>query len=118
MRSTSSAARHLGRPGVVLVSDLDDDAGDIEALTNVALAYRKLGIPLRVVGLSPSPEDQRLLTRLLEHPSDLRPAAQAGERGAGVDAPSPAPLVVLALAVAASLALLLALTERLRWDGA
>ena len=70
-------ARHLGRPGVVLVSDLDDDAGDIEALTNVALAYRKLGIPLRVVGLSPSPEDQRLLTRLLEHPSDLRPAAQA-----------------------------------------
>lgn len=111
-------ARHLGRPGVVLVSDLDDDAGDIEALTNVALAYRKLGIPLRVVGLSPSPEDQRLLTRLLEHPSDLRPAAQAGERGAGVDAPSPAPLVVLALAVAASLALLFALTERLRWDGA
>ncbi len=107
--------RHLGRPGVVLVSDLDDDAGDIEALTSVALAYRKLGIPLRVVGLSPSPEDQRLLTRLLEHPGDLQPATQPGQRGARLEAPSPAPLVVLALAAAALLALLLALTERLHW---
>ena len=102
----------------MLVSDLDDDAGDLEALTNVALAYRKLGIPLRVVGLNPSPEDQRLLTRLLAHSSDLQPATQPRERGAGVEAPSPAPLVVLALAAAAALALLLALTERLRWDEA
>ena len=45
--------RHLAGPGVVLVSDLDDDPGDLEALTSVALAYRKLGIPLRVVGLNP-----------------------------------------------------------------
>jgi hypothetical protein len=111
-------AQRLGRPGVVLVSDLDDDTGDIDALTSVALAYRKLGIPLRVVGLDPSPDDERLVTRLLEQPSDLQPATVRSERGAGVEAPSPVPLILLALAAAASLALLLALTERLRWGEA
>jgi len=106
----------LGRPGVVLVSDLDDDTGDIEALTSVALAYRKLGIPLRVVGLAPSPEDERLVTRLLEHPGDLRPApVRSGDR-LGAEASSPLPLVLLALGAAASIALLLGLTERLRWS--
>src|SRR4029077_21098080 len=50
---------HVARPLVILVSDLDDDAGDLESLTSVALAYRKLGIPIRVVGLNPSPEDAR-----------------------------------------------------------
>jgi hypothetical protein len=108
-------AQGLGRPGVVLVSDLDDDAGDIEALTSAALAYRKLGIPLRVVGLDPSPEDERLVTRLLERPSDLRPSPVRGVGGVRAEASSPVPLILLALAAAASLALLLALTERLRW---
>lgn len=108
----------LGRPAVVLVSDLDDDAGDIEPLTSVALAYRKLRIPLRVVGLNPSPDDQRLMARLLEHPGDLRPATERGEHGARFEAPSPVPLIVLALAAAASLTLLLVLTERLRWEDA
>jgi hypothetical protein len=110
--------RHLGHPGVVLVSDLDDDSGDIEALTSVALAYRKLGIPLRVVGLDPSPEDARLVTRLLAHPSDLRPATTRDARRLRTGATSPVPLIVLALAAAAFLALLLALTERLRWEEA
>src|SRR5262245_20207112 len=32
-------ARHLRKPLVLLVSDLDDDAGDLESLTSVALAY-------------------------------------------------------------------------------
>ena len=118
-RSTSSATRHLGRPGVVLVSDLDDDAGDIEALTNVALAYRKLGIPLRVVGLSPSPEDQRLLDAAPRAPG--RPAARDATRRArgrvsrrrlrrrwSCSHWRQRPL----------LALLLALTERLRWEEA
>jgi len=108
-------AHRVDRPAVVLVSDLDDDAGDIEALTSAALAYRKLGIPLRVVGLNPSVEDAQLVRRLLVDPSDLRPAAASGEARSRVEGSSPALLVVLALAAAASLALLLVLTERLRW---
>jgi hypothetical protein len=109
---------HLGHPAVVLVSDLDDDAGDIEALTTVALAYRKLGILLRVVGLDPSPEDARLVGRLLAQPSDLEAAPAEKTGGLRAAAPSPAPLVALALAAAAALALLLALSERLRWGEA
>jgi len=106
----------VDRPSVVLVSDLDDDAGDIDALTSAALAYRKLGIPLRVVGLSPSEEDARLVKRLLSAPSDLRPApaSRAGGR-ARVEGASPTLLVVLTLAAAAALGLLLVLTDRLRW---
>ena len=108
-------AHRLDRPAVVLVSDLDDDAADIEALTSTALAYRKLGIPLRVVGLAPSAEDEQLVKRLLAEPSDLRPAPATGERRSRLEGPSPTLLVVLALAGAASLALLLVLTQRLRW---
>ena len=106
----------VDRPSVVLVSDLDDDAGDIDALTSAALAYRKLGIPLRVVGLNPSEEDARLVKRLLSAPSDLRPApaSRAGGR-ARVEGASPTLLVVLTLAAAAALGLLLVLTDRLRW---
>jgi hypothetical protein len=108
-------ARRVDRPAVVLVSDLDDDAGDIEALTSAALAYRKLGIPLRVVGLNPSQEDERLVKRLLAQPTDLRAASTDGEGGTRVEGSSPTLLVALALAAAASLALLLALADRLRW---
>ena len=73
---------------------------------------------LLFVGLNPSPDDERLVTRLLEHPSDLQPATGRNERGAGVEAPPPVSLITLALAAAASLALLLALSERLRWEEA
>jgi hypothetical protein len=108
--------RRLGHPSVVLVSDLDDDAGDVEALTSAALAYRTLRIPLRVVGLNPSPEDERLVSRLLARPSDLLPETGRGERGLRAESPSPLPLVVVALVAAASLGLLLALKEPLRWE--
>jgi len=107
-------AQGLRRPAVLLVSDLDDDAGDIERLTSVALAYRKLGVLLHVLGLNPSPEDARLVTRLLARPGDLQPAALPSERRVDA-APSPVPLVALTLVAAVALALLLPLVERLRW---
>ena len=71
---------------MLLVSDLDDDAGDRERLTSTALAFRRLGIPVRVVGLNAAPEDERYMERLLRRPGDLSPAAAAGRasgRGAG-----------------------------------
>ena len=111
-------SRRVERPAVVLVSDLDDDAGDIEPLTSVALAYHKLGIPLRVVGLNPSPEDERLVQRLLSQPSDLRPAPAGVERESRVEGSRSVLLVVLALAAAVALGVLLLSTERLRWGAA
>lgn len=107
--------RRVDRPSVVLVSDLDDDAEDIEALTSAALAYRKLGIPLRVVGLNPSQEDARLVKRLLAQPGDLRPAAASDDGRSPLQRTSSALLVVLALVAAATSAVLLVLTARLRW---
>jgi hypothetical protein len=55
----------LARPAVLLVSDLDDEPNDVPALTSVALAYRQEGIPLHVVGLNPSSEDERLFRRFV-----------------------------------------------------
>ena len=104
--------RQLGRPAVLLVSDLDDDAGDRERLTSTALSFRRLGIPVRVVGLNPAPEDERYLERLLLRPADLSPAALPGEErgGGGVVKLS---LLLAALAAAAVLALRELLVTRL-----
>jgi len=107
--------QHLKRPLVLLVSDLDDDAGDLESLTSVALAYRKLGVPIRVVGLNPSPEDVRLVERLLPRGGSVLQASLPGQRQAGAHSRVPRRVVGAAIATALALACLLALTERLRW---
>jgi hypothetical protein len=107
--------QHLHRPMVVLVSDLDDDAGDLESLTSVALAYRRLGVPIRVVGLNPSPEDMRLVGRLLPPGGGIVTAALPGEQQAGAGTTVPTSMVVVAAALAVALAAFLVLTERVRW---
>ena len=53
----------LARPAVLLVSDLDDDTGDLERVGQVAIAYRRAGIPLHVVGLDAAPEDVAFIRR-------------------------------------------------------
>jgi hypothetical protein len=110
--------QRLKHPVVLLVSDLDDDAGDLESLTSVALAYRQLGIPIRVVGLNPSPEDVRLVERLLPQGSHVVQAALPGERRGGGGAALPGGVIAAAIALALALAAVLALTERLRWSRA
>jgi hypothetical protein len=105
----------LRKPVVLLVSDLDDDAGDLESLTSVALAYRRLGVPIRVVGLNPSPEDARFVGRLLPPGGNLVNAALPGERRAEARARPPFALVAAAVALALVLAAYLVMTERVRW---
>ena len=97
-------AKRLGRPAVLLVSDLDDDVGDLERLTNTALTFRRLNIPVRVIGLNPAPEDQRYVERLLRRSSDLSAAALPGDE-AGRSRDVRMPLLLAALAAAAALAL-------------
>jgi hypothetical protein len=106
---------HVARPLVILVSDLDDDAGDLESLTSVALAYRKLGIPIKVVGLNPSPEDARYVQRLLPKGGEIIGAGLPGERRAGTQSTVPRTLVVFGVLLALVLGALLLVTERLRW---
>jgi hypothetical protein len=110
--------RRLGHPDVLLVSDLDDDAGDLESLTSVALAYRRLGVPIRVVGLNPSPEDVRLVERLLPQGGSVMQSTLPGERNSADREGLPGGLVAAAIALSLVLALFLVVTERLRWSRA
>jgi hypothetical protein len=103
------------RPSVLLVSDLDDDAGDLESLTSVALAYRRLGIPIHVVGLNPSPEDTQFIEPLLARPGDLVQAARPARERSGSRTPFPTRLAVATAALVLVLGAFLFLTERLRW---
>lgn len=107
----------LGRPAVVLVSDLDDDAGDRESLTSVALALKRARIPVRVVGLNASPEDEAFIARLLPGgAADISRARLPGDD----TAPGRGRVPVWLAACAVALALLVAANElvgaRLRWE--
>ena len=77
-RSGSSRTSTIKRPAVVLVSDLDDDPGDLKSLAGVSLAYRQAGIPVRIVALNPQPQDEALFGRLLERAATVQTGASAG----------------------------------------
>ena len=97
-------AEHVQHPAVVLVSDLDDDAGDIKQLAGVALAYRQQNIPVRVVALEPQPKDEQLFARLLERAATVEHGRLPGERARTTGAPVPPLLAVLVVATALALA--------------
>jgi hypothetical protein len=102
-------------PAVVLVSDLDDDPNDLASLASVIAAYERDDIPVRVVGLNPSPEDVTLFERLL---GPAVPIAQAPTLDAVPRhevTPFPLALLVLTLAGAAALALREAWSPELEW---
>ena len=106
----------LARPAVLLVSDLDDEPGDLPALTSVAVAYRQEGIPLHVVGLNPAPEDERLFRRFVGGSGSLSHARLPNEVGSGSSSAAfPLGLVAIAIALAALLALNELWNARLVW---
>lgn len=105
----------LVRPAVLLVSDLDDDDGDIERVSQVAIAYRRAGIPLHVVGLNASPEDAAFIRRFVTGNGSFTEAALPSKRG-GVPSPGVDLLLAgLAVVLALALAAFLLLNESLRW---
>jgi hypothetical protein len=115
-------ARDRVRGGsVMLVSDLDDSPFDTDALAQEAIQYRRKGIDLRLVPLSPSREDRELFTRLMGPQAfvghrELLANSRLEERRTLVGS-FPA---ALALAAAALLVLLAAnerMNARLRWRG-
>lgn len=107
--------QHLRRPAVILVSDLDDDPGDIKSLTSVSLAYRRLGIPVHIVGLNAQPADQRLFANLLARTATQQAARLPGERVTQSGASIPTLLAVLTGLVALVLAANEWWAARLRW---
>jgi hypothetical protein len=106
---------HVKSPGVVLVSDLDDDPGDLKNLAGVALAYRQASIPVHIVALDPQPKDQTLFGRLLERAATVEHARLPGERTQMTGAPVPPLLAALAALVALALAANELWGARLTW---
>jgi hypothetical protein len=107
--------RRLERPAVVLISDLDDSTSDLGRLRDVALAYRHAGIPLRVVGLNPAPEDADLIRTLIAESGDLVTAPTRETASSRLFAGRATDVALATVALAVGLALLLVVTQRVRW---
>ncbi|MDX6596427.1 MAG: hypothetical protein QOE87_314 [Gaiellales bacterium] len=108
-------SRRLAHPGVILISDLDDDPGDAVALRSTALAYRHEGIKLRIVALNPSPSDQQRFSQLLGSASDITQAQLPGGQAASTRANFPTALALIAIVIALALAANELVNARLSW---
>ena len=111
-------SERVTHPAVVLVSDLNDDPGDLKSLASVSLAYRQAKIPVRIVALDPQPNDEALFGRLLERAATVQHARLPGERAATVGASTPPILGTLAALVALALAANELWAARLTWRSA
>jgi hypothetical protein len=101
----------------VLVSDLGDSPNDRTALAAAVVTYLRDGIPLKVVGIHPAPEDSAFFARLLGS-RPLEPRADGAL--ARPASSSPDGLQIGLLVAAAVFLLLLAANEHfcagLRWN--
>ena len=107
--------QRLVDPAVLLVSDLDDDTGDLPRVSRLAIAYRRAGIPLHVVGLNPAPDDAAFVRRLVPANGSFTRAPLPERGDNAVSGRFDAALAAWAVAVAVALAALLVLTVRPRW---
>jgi hypothetical protein len=102
---------------IVLVSDLDDAPDDRAQLTAAVLSDLRDRIPLQVVAIDPTAENERFFQGLVGR-RPLRPRANRGSPVAEASSPSGLPLALVA--VAALFLALLAVNEhagaRLTWS--
>jgi hypothetical protein len=110
-------ADRVPHPRVVLISDLDDDATDLESLTSVALAYRHLGIPISVAALNPSPQDAATMARLLPRGGRIVDIPLTPQPRRAVETGPAWWLVGCAAVLALALAAACIVSTRLRWAG-
>lgn len=103
------------RPTLVLVSDLDDDPGDIPALTQILLSDRAKRVPVHIVGLNPTPQNAALFRDALGRQAPIVEAPTLDALPPQSVTPFPWLLVALAAAVAAALAARIAWAPRLTW---
>jgi hypothetical protein len=101
----------ISNGSVVLVSDLADAPNDRPQLGQTLASFVRESIPIKIVGLDPTPEDAQLFRGALAHGGGsvtmLEPVQRDGRRGS-----RPAVFPVALVIVAGSLALLLGLNER------
>lgn len=109
-------ADRLAHPSVLLVSDLDDDTGDIGRLARVAGAYRSAGVPLDVVGLNAEPEDVAFVRGLVPPGGTFTAAGLPGDTGAEPTGGTSWPLVGAAALLALGVVGYLWIGLPLRWS--
>mgnify|MGYP000427403543 FL=1 len=98
---------------VVLVSDLEDEHLDLPELGRVLAGYADARLPLRVVALSPAPEDRRIFERLLRERGSIEEAAVPDSTGSVRAGLPPAPFPLALVLAGALLAAALAANEHL-----
>jgi hypothetical protein len=119
-RNGDLVENHLRHARVVLVSDLHDDPEDRNRLNEIVTAFRRDGVPLRVVPLNAAPEDAAYFARLTStalKDAAAPPAAEAAAPPAFAPARSAFPTLLVLLVVACALALAANVlwSARLRW---
>lgn len=103
---------HVAHGAILLVSDLDDSAGDYPLLELEAVRLRQQHIPVRIVPLFASPHDHRLFAALFGENAFVDPKVfthTARRRTQAIAAPAPWALLGLGLLLVG----LLAANERL-----
>jgi hypothetical protein len=88
---TLAVAPGVRRPVVILISDLDDDPDDRSRLRRLLIAYKRDGIPLRLVGLNASSANIAFIRQY----APKTPVVQAGRHtraGAAAAEPHAAPV--------------------------
>jgi hypothetical protein len=100
---------------VILLSDLDDSQPDRAGLAAVLLGYKRDQLPLRVIGLDPSPADVGYFRRLLGDSVQISRAPRPADVQPRSRTPFPWTLVTLALVAAAAFAAAPLWAPKLEW---
>ena len=93
------------RAAVMLISDLDDDPGDLPTLEAAGALARQDKVPIRIVSLDASPADISFFRTVFGHVTPIVQAPPLGQ--AAVPRQTPFPWAPVALVVAAAVALAL-----------
>jgi uncharacterized protein (DUF58 family) len=103
------------RAAVMLVSDLDDDPNNLGALSAVGAVAQRDRVPIRIVGLSPSPANVAYFRSVFGRSAPIVEAPTPAQATRQELTPFPWTLVVLAAVAAIVLALREGWAPRLGW---
>jgi hypothetical protein len=99
----------------VLVSDLDDNPNDLPALAATGAVAQHNRVPVRIVGLNPSPADIEYFSTVFGHSAPIVEAPTLGQTALPERTSFPWGLVALALTAAIAVALREAWAPILGW---
>jgi hypothetical protein len=103
------------RAAVLLVSDLDDDPNDLPALAAVGPVAQHDRVPIRIVGLNPSPANIEYFRTIFGPSAPIVEAPTLDQAARQDQTPFPWALVALAVVAAIALALREGWAPRLVW---